>query len=92
MLEEVIRELTVRNIDEQTTSKGVLVWVKRIEAQWVQTTILNDITESCQFIKIKMASKTKGGQARQSLNTTVNRWPCRYCGGIHMPQQWPAYG
>ena len=70
MLEEMIRELTARNNEEQTTSKGVLVWAKRIEAQWVQAAILNDITKSCQFDKINMASKTKGGQARQAPKTT----------------------
>ena len=70
MLEEVIRELTARNNDEQTTSKGVLAWAKRIEVQWVQGAILNDITKLCQFDKINMASKTKGRQARQALNTT----------------------
>ena len=41
MLEEVIRELTGRNNNEQTTSEGVLVWVKRIEAQRAQAAILN---------------------------------------------------
>ena len=92
MLEEVIRELTARNNDEQTTSKGVLVWAKRIEAQWVQAAILNDITELHQFDKINMASKTKGRQVRLSPNATVNRWPCRYCSRIHAPQQCPAYG
>ena len=92
MLEEVIRELTARNNDEQTTSEGVLVWAKRIEVQWVQVAVLYDITELCQFDKINMASKTKGRQVRESLNATLNRWPCRYCGGIHMPQQCPAYG
>ena len=55
MLDEVIRELTAKNNDEQTTSKGVLAWAKRVEAQQVQAAILNDIKESCQFDKIKMA-------------------------------------
>ena len=92
MLEEVIRELTARNNDEQTTSKGVLAWAKRIEAQWVQAAILNDITKSCQFDKINMASKTKGRQARQAANATSNGWQCRYCSRIHVSQQCPAYG
>ena len=39
-----------------------------------------------------MDSKIKGGQVRQAPNTTLNRQPCRYCGGIHMSQQCPAYG
>ena len=59
MLEEVIRELTARNNDEQTTSEGVLVWAKRVEAQWAQAAILSDITELYQLDKIKMASKAQ---------------------------------
>ena len=92
MLEEVNRELTSRNNDEQTTSKGVLAWAKRIEAQQVQAAILNDITKLHQFDKINMASETKCGQTRQALNANVTRWPCRYCSGIQVPQQCPAYG
>ena len=59
MLDEVIRELTTKNNDEQMTSEGVLAWAKRVEVQWVQTAILNDFMESCQFDKIKMAQKSK---------------------------------
>ena len=32
MLDEIIRDLTVENNDEQVTSEGMLIWVKRIEA------------------------------------------------------------
>ena len=59
MLDEVIRELTAKSNDEQTTSEGVLVWAKRFEAQWAQAAILNDITELHQFDKIKVAQKQK---------------------------------
>ena len=55
MLDEVIRELTAKDKNEQTTSKDVLVWAKRIKAQWAQAAILNDITESQKFDKVKMA-------------------------------------
>ena len=92
MLQEVIGELTARNNDEKTISKGVLAWAKRIEVQQVQAAILNDITESCQFDKVNMASKTKGEQARQASSATLNRWQCRYWGRIHAPQRYPAYG
>ena len=92
MLGEVIRELTARNNDEQTTSEGVLAWVNRIEAQWVQAAILNYITKLHQFNKINMASETKGRQVSKAPNANINRQPCRYCGGIHMPHQCPAYG
>ena len=33
MLDEIIRELTTKNNDKQTTSESVLVWAERIEAQ-----------------------------------------------------------
>ena len=59
MLAEVIRELTAKNNDEQMTSKGVLIWARRIEAQRAQAAILNNITESHQFDKVKIAKKSK---------------------------------
>ena len=39
MLGKVIKELTTKNNDEQTTSEGVLLWAKRVEAQRVKATI-----------------------------------------------------
>ena len=90
MLEEIIRELT-RDNQEQKSSEGILAWAKWVETQRAQAAILSDITETCQFNKVKMAQKTKGCQDRMMLNTTT-RWPCRYCGGIHVPQQCPVYG
>ena len=68
MLEEVIRELTVRNNNEQTTSEGILVWAKRVDAQRAQAAILNDVTEFCQFDKIKIAPRAKGSQTDTEHN------------------------
>ena len=59
MLDEIIRELTAKTNDEHVTSERVLAWAKRTEVQRVQATILNDMTESHQFDKIKMAQKAK---------------------------------
>ena len=91
MLEEIIRELTARNNQEQTSSEGVLAWVKWVETQRALTAILNDITKTCQSDKVKMAQSAKGSQDRMMPNMTT-RSPCRYCSGIHVPQQCPAYG
>ena len=33
MIDEIIRELTTKNNDEQVTREGVLTWAKRIEAE-----------------------------------------------------------
>ena len=46
MLDEIIRELTAKNNNEQVTSEDMLVWAKRIEVQRAQAAILNSITES----------------------------------------------
>ena len=45
MLDKVIRELTAKSNNEQTTSEDVLAWAKRVEVQWTQAAILNNITE-----------------------------------------------
>ena len=84
MLGKIIKELTTKNNDEQTTSESVLVWVKRVEAQRAQAAILNDITETHQFYKVKIAQQTKDEQDR-FMYKTVNRKPCKYCSGIHVP-------
>ena len=92
MLDEMIREPTVKSNNEQTTSEGILAWAKRVEVQWAQAAISNDITELCQFNKIKMAQKSKDGQMRQTTSMTGQQCLSRYCSGIHVPQQCPAYG
>ena len=70
MLDAVIRELTAKSNDKQMTSEGILAWAKRVQVQQVKAAILNDITESCQFNKIKMAQKSKYSQMRQTTSMT----------------------
>ena len=92
MLDEAIRELTAKSNNEQTTSENVLAWTKRVEAQQAQAAILNDITESHKFDKIKMAQKLKSSRDRETTHPMSYRWLCRYCGRNHEPRQCPAYG
>ena len=66
MLDQVIRELMAKNSREQTMSKDVLVWARRIKVQWAQAAILSDITESQKIGKVKMVQKTK---ARWDIET-----------------------
>ena len=49
MLDEVIRELTTKNSNNQMTSEDMLIWAKRVEAQRMQAVILSDITDSQRF-------------------------------------------
>ena len=86
------RKLTTKSNDEHTTSEGVLVWAKRVEMQQAQAAILSNITETCQFDKVKLNPKSRDNQVRQMVGTTGQRRQCRYCGRIHVPRQCPAYG
>ena len=85
MLDEVIRELIAKHINEQTTSEDVLIWAKRVEAKWVQAAILSDIIESQMFNKIKVVRQ-------QATHPASTKQPCRYCGSSHALMQCLAYG
>ena len=58
MLEEIIKELTTTKNDECITSGGVLAWVKRMEAQRAQASVLNMLTETKQFDKNQNIQKS----------------------------------
>ena len=92
MLDEIIRELTSRTGNVQMTSEDVLVWAKRVEAQGAQASVLNDITETRAFNKVKKETEPKNTWGREVQVAIHQRWPCRYCGGSHAPRQFPAYG
>ena len=92
MLDEIIRELTSKTSSQQMTSKDVLARAKRVKVQRVQASILNDITETKTFDKVKKEPESKNTQGREANIATHQRWPCRYCGGSHTPRQCPAYG
>ena len=67
MLEEIIKELTTTKDDDYIISGCVLAWAKRVEPQRAQATVLNTITESRQFNKVKNSKK---GERRQHKRTT----------------------
>ena len=92
MLDEIIRELTSRTGNVQMTSKDVLAWAKNVEAQRVQASVLNDITETRAFNKVKNETEPKNTWGREVQVATHQRWPCRYCRGSHAPRQYPDYG
>ena len=70
MLDKVIRELTTKSTNDQTTSEDVLVWVKKVEPQRMQAAILNDITDSQRFNWVKVVKQQTAYRAmhRASLN------------------------
>ena len=74
------------------TSGGVLAGAKRVEVQKAQAAVLNTLTESRQFDKIKISKKVKEDKARTPVHLTTPQQPCRYCGEIHQTRQFSAYG
>ena len=93
MLEEIIKELTASNNDDHITSGGVLAWAKWVEVQRAQTAVLNTLTESRQFDKVKiLKNKTKEDTARAPSNWTMQWQLCRYYGGKHQLRQCSVYG
>ena len=68
LLDEIIRELKSRTSNVQTTSKDVLVWANRVEAQRVQASVLNDITETRAFNKVKNRDRAKEYLGKRSTH------------------------
>ena len=85
MLDEVIRELTTKGINDQMTSEDVLIWAKRVEAERMQVAMLSDITDSQKFDRVKVVKK-------QGTHKASPNQPCRYCGLSHALRQCLAYG
>ena len=46
----------------------MLTWAKRVEVQRAQAVVLNILTESEQFDKIKISNKAKDNKAGTSVN------------------------
>ena len=78
MLDEIIRELTTKNNDEQVTSEGMLTWAKLIETQRAQAAMLNNITELHQFDKIKVTQRPREGNVRHTPGMT-GQWTTTQC-------------
>ena len=71
MLEEIIKELTTTKDDDQITSKGMLAWAKRVEAQKAHAAVLNTFIELKQFDKVKVVKKPKEINTRHPLGPTL---------------------
>ena len=57
--------------NDHITGGGMMAWAKRVEVQRTQTAVLNTLTESKQFDKIKISKKTKDDKARAPVNWTT---------------------
>ena len=91
MFEEIIKELTVTSNDNHIISGGVLAWAKGVEAQRAQAAMLDTLTESRQFNKVKIAKRPKEDNTRVLVIWMSQQQPCQYCCGVHVLRQCLAY-
>ena len=56
------------------TSEDMLVWAKRVKVQRVQAFMLNDITETKAFSKVKKETESKNTWGREVHIATHQRW------------------
>ena len=71
MLEEIIKELMATNNDDHITSGGMLAWAKWVEAWRAQAAVLDSLTESRQFDKIKVSHKARDNKTRAPGHTAA---------------------
>ena len=71
------------------TSKDVLAWAKRLEAQRVQAAVLNDLTEIKVFDKIKRGLNQRApGEERHRLQHTRNGHADTVDKAMHQDNVW----
>ena len=80
MLGKIIRELTKLKADNTINSETVLAWAKRVEVQRAQAAVMNRITETKEFDRIKMSKRFhKDGPKKNTLARAPTRQLCGYC-------------
>ena len=93
MLGVIIKESTATKSNDHITSGNALAWEKRVEAQRTQAAVMNSITESKVFDKIKVSRPLyKDSPKRPAQSSTLSWQVCRYFGSSHPPRQCPVYG
>ena len=62
--------MATKNYD-QITSTGMLAWAKRVEVQRDQAAVLNTLTESRPYDKVKISMKKKDDNAEAPVSQTT---------------------
>ena len=67
MLAEIVIELTKIHENTEVTSVKVLYWAKRVDAQRAQSAIMNSLTETKEFDKLKLYKTAYKDSPRRPL-------------------------
>ena len=94
MLVQIIRELTKAKESAYITGEQISVWAKRVEAQRVQSAIMDSLTRTKEFIMVMFE---KGGLIYNGRNVQTHakvsaKKSCSYCGSSLPPRQCLSYG
>ena len=73
MLGEIIWELAKIHENTEITSEIVLSWVKKVEAQRAQSTIMNSLNEVKEFDKLKIVKNTNKDSTRRSTDKNAHK-------------------
>ena len=91
MLAEIIRELTKAKESADKTSEQVLGWAKRVESQRGHSAIMDSLTKTREFDKVKIV-RGDDGRNVQTCAEAPTKKSCCYCSSSHPPNQCLAYG
>ena len=94
MIPEIQRDLIKTEENKIMTSKQVLAWAKRDEVQRAQSEIIDSLSETKDFDRIKTV-RSEHRQMVRKLCTPAKmpvKQNCSYCGSTHPCRQNPAYG
>ena len=92
-LVKIIREFTKTEEHKDVISEQVLVLAKRVELQRVQSAIINNLSETEGFDKMKIV-RCEQRQTGRKLHTHIKtpaKQNCSYFGSSHLPRQCLAY-
>ena len=94
MLAEIIRELTKAEESADMTSEQVLDWAKRVGAQRAQSAVMDSLTKSKEFNKVKIVKGELryNGRNVQTCAKVPAKKSCSYCSSSHPHRQCLAYG
>ena len=91
MLGEIIWELTKVKENGTTMREVILEWAKRVKVQRAQAAVMNSLTKTKEFDKIKVARTHRRTVPENIQMKMSTKQTCTYCGSSHPQRQCPAY-
>ena len=91
MMTEIRRELTAIKKTNEITSKEVLAWVRRVEAQTAQKALIETTKEIEEFNAMRRHELNNSDIDKGKVGQRATCNNCKFCGKAHVPCRCPAY-